>query len=206
VSVQNVQRWTMRQQLLHPEIALPSPFKLYIIFLTKIGSLHPSGATPDIEQHIEPIHMVAPYIAIASVILALCTPSIFCRVRKRKESIIFLISLFVMLVVYYALVVICTSVRPQCASHIAVLSAIHVLYTVSVRLQVELADDVVYMQPVVVSACTLSLVCLLYAASSLIPLAKVTDFELLVLLFLAETLGWTLKPMYKAVYWLLKTE
>ena len=196
----------MRQELLHPETALPTPLKLYIVFVTKIASLNPSREDPDVPKQLEPLHMVAPYIAAASVVVALCAPSIFCKVRRRKESLMFLMSLFVMLVVYYAMVVICTSLRPQCASHVAVLSAIHVLYTVSIRLQIELTEDVVYMQRTVVSVCTLTLVCLLYAAWSLLPSAEISDLELLVLLFVAETLGWSLQPIYRTVFWLMKSE
>ena len=177
--------------------------------MSKVGNLHTFHAPIDKSRDttsIEPMHMVAPYIVVASVMVALCAPSIIWKVRKRRESLIFIMSLFFMLVVYYAMVVVCVSIRPHCASHIAVLSAIHVVYTVSVRLQVELTDDVVYMQRMVVSMCSLGLVCLLYAAWSLLPLSNVSDWELLVLLFIAETLGWTLQPIYKCAFWISKTE
>ena len=74
------------------------------------------------------------------------------------------------------------------------------------KLQIELTEDVVYMQRMVVSVCTLTLVCLLYAAWSLLPSAKISDLELLVLLFVSETLGWSLQPIYRTVFWLMKSE
>lgn len=195
---------TMGQHVLHPETALPTPFKLYILMLSKIRTGESSSASSETPL-IQPLHIVAPYLAAVIAMVALCAPSLFCKVRKRKESLMFLMSLLLMLVVYYALVVVCTAVRPHCAQHVAVISAIHVLYTATVRLELHLVDDVVYMQRLVVSACTLVLVCLMYAAWTLLPVSKVDDVELLAVLFITETLGWALKPIYSAFFWVCKS-